>query len=90
MGLLKSIWESIQEKNELEKFDEWARSASIEELSAEFEKNRQKWIKTGYYGPTEPILKREMNKRLEEKAKNNPYRNTDPNYYWSDENRWEK
>ncbi len=75
--------------NPLKQFEEWAKTASIEELSAELEKNRQKWLKTGDYGPTENILKSEMFKRLEEAALNDPFRNTNPNWRWTDKNRWE-
>lgn len=95
---LNEYWEQLKKRvsciskpkdNPLKKFAEWAKTASIEELSAELEKNRQKWIKTGNYGPTEGILKEEMLKRLEEEALKNPFRNTDPNWRWTDKNRWE-
>lgn len=73
----------------LDQFKEWAKTATKEELSEELEKNRQRYLRTGDRGPTESTLQKEMYKRLEEEAKNDPYRNTDPNYRWTDKNRWE-
>ena len=35
-------------------------------------------------------LNEEINKRVEEEWENNPERNRDPNYRWTDANRWDK
>ena len=95
---LSAYWEQLKKRvsyasshnsNPLKKFEEWAKIARKDELSAELEKNRQRWLKTGDYGPTEEILKSEMLKRLEEEALKNPFRNTNPNWRWTDKNRWE-
>ena len=85
-GIIMGLFDFLS-GGSMKKFEEWAESASQEELSAALEKNRQNWLETGDYGPTEETLVREMNKRLEEEAKKNPHR--DPNYRWTDKNRWE-
>jgi len=86
MGLLGKLFGNNEDNFEGE-FENWAAKASKEELSEALEQNRQKWLKTGDYGPTEDILVREMGNRLKEEWENDP--NRDPNYRWTDKNRWE-
>ena len=69
---------------------------SHEELSAAYEQERQRWIKGGFNGGTGEKtakmnrLNKKMNKRAAKERKNNPHRNTDPNFRWTDANRWDK
>ena len=77
-------------------FEKWVESATQEELSTAYEKKRQQWIKDGFNGGTgEKTLKmkrlnNEIAKRVAEKWENDPRRNKDPNYRWTDTNRWDK
>ena len=68
---------------------------SDNDLSNEYEKERQRWIKTGFNGDgshTKKMnsLNKEMNRRTAIKWKNDPSRNRDPNFRWTDANRWDK
>ena len=77
-------------------FEKWVEKASLEELSEAYEEERQKWIREGYNretGEKTVKMKRldsEISKRAVEEWKNNPRRNTDPNFRWTDANRWDK
>ncbi len=77
-------------------FEKWVESASYEELAAAYEEERQRWIKDGYNGgtgrktPKMNRLNEELSKRAAEEWENNPNRNRDPNYRWTDANRWDK
>ena len=75
--------------------DEWLSSATYQELADEYEKRRLHWSKTGFggNGMVTPEMKKindEMRRRTEEAWANDPRRNKDPNYRWSDANRWDK
>ena len=70
-------------------------TASDDELSDGYEERRQEWARTGFGGNGEktPEMKhidREMSRRSAEKWENDPRRNTDHNYRWTDANRWDK
>ena len=76
-------------------FDSWLENASDMELSEGYEERRKEWAKTGFGGNGEktPEMKKvdsEMRKRMAEKWENDPRRNRDPNYRWTDANRWDK
>lgn len=77
-------------------FEKWVENASHEELSEAYETERQQWIKDGFNGGTGEKtakmnrLNDEINKRVAEEWENNPKRNKDPNYRWTDANRWDK
>ena len=76
-------------------FDKWLETASYEELSDNYEERRQQWMKDGFGGNGErtPEMKRidrEMSRRTAEKWEKDPRRNTDPNFRWTDANRWDK
>ncbi len=76
-------------------FDIWLETASDEELEAGYEQRRQQWIKDGYGGTGEKTFEmkqidKEMSRRSAEKWENDPRRNRDPNYRWTDANRWDK
>lgn len=76
-------------------FDKWLETASYEELADNYEKRRQQWMKDGFGGNGErtPEMKRidrEMSRRTAEKWEKDPRRNTDPNFRWTDANRWDK
>lgn len=66
-----------------------------EELSTAYEVERQQWIQDGFNGGTSkktPKMNRineEINKRVAEERENNPRRNHDPNFRWTDANRWD-
>lgn len=67
-----------------------------EKLSNAYEDERQKWIKGGYNkgtGEKSAKMKR-LDKKLSKISarewKKNPNRNKDPNFRWTDANRWDK
>ena len=75
-------------------FESWLKTATDQELSEEYEKRRQEWMKNGQNGtgiktPEMQKIDHEMILRFNEKMKKESYRNTDPNYRWTDANRWE-
>ena len=69
-------------------FEKWVEGDSHEDLSD--------WIKNGFNGGTgekTPKMKRldkEISKRVAEEWENDPRRNKDPNFRWTDANRWDK
>lgn len=76
-------------------FDKWLETASYEELADNYEERRQQWMKDGFGGNGErtPEMKRidrEMSRRTAEKWEKDPRRNPDPNFRWTDANRWDK
>lgn len=76
-------------------FDKWLETASYEELADNYEERRQQWMRDGFGGNGErtPEMKRidrEMSRRTAEKWGKDPRRNTDPNFRWTDANRWDK
>mgnify|MGYP004632346841 CR=1 FL=1 len=88
MGLFGDLFKS--------EFEKWVEGASYEELSDAYEEERQKWIREGYNGGTgekTAEMKRldsEISKRAAEEWENDPRRNKDPNFRWTDANRWEE
>ena len=87
MGLFSNLFKSA--------FDSWLESASDEELADGYEERRQEWAQNGYGGDGEktPEMNKiddEMNRRTAKQWENDPSRNTDPNYRWTDANRWDK
>ena len=88
MGLFSNLLKS--------EFEKWVEGASQEELSKAYEEERQKWIREGYNkgtGERTAKMKRlnfEINKRVAEEWKNDPRRNQNPNFRWTDANRWDK
>ncbi len=87
MGFLSDLFKSS--------FESWLESATDEELADTYEDKRQEWIKNGCGGNGERTsemksIDKEMSKRSAEKWENDPRRNRDPNFRWTDENRWEK
>ena len=75
-------------------FESWLGTASDDDLSDGYEERRQQWIKDGYNGNGEKIpemkkIDSEMSRRANEKWEKDPRRNTDPNFRWSDANRWD-
>lgn len=73
----------------------WIQSASDQELAAAYERRRLEWLKNGQNGtgiktPEMQMIDREMSRRAAEKWENDPHRNTDPNFRWTDANRWDK
>ena len=76
-------------------FDKWLETASYEELADNYEERRQQWMKDGFGGngertPEMKRINREMSRRTAEKWEKDPRRNTDPNFRWTDANRWDK
>ena len=77
-------------------FEKWVEGASHEELSDAYEAERQDWIKNGFNGgtgektPKMKCLDKEISKRVAEEWENDPRRNKDPNFRWTDANRWDK
>lgn len=76
-------------------FEQWLENASDEELDKGYEERRKQWIKDGFGGNGEKTyeMKRidsEMSRRATEKWEKDPRRNTDPNFRWTDANRWDR
>lgn len=76
-------------------FEIWLENASDEELDDGYEERRQQWLKDDCGGDGEKTsemksIDREMSRRTEEKWEKDPSRNTDPNFRWTDANRWDK
>lgn len=88
MGLLGDLFKSTEEK--------WMEGASHDELSDAYEAERQQWIKDGYNNGTGEKtnkmnrISEEISKRVEKEWENDPRRNKDPNFRWTDANRWDK
>lgn len=92
--LATCIVATIVTKDERE-FDKWVKTASDDELSDGYEIRRQQWAKEGFGGDGEKTpemikINNEIGRRSAEKWANDPRRNTDPNYRWTDANRWDK
>ena len=70
-------------------FTRWLNTASKEELEDRYEEERQNWIKhgAGEYTHLMNVLNNAIRERMNEEWENDP--NRDPNYRWTDENRWE-
>lgn len=94
--LAGSAYLAIRLSNNEDDFENWVNNASHEELSNAYEFERQEWIKNGYNNGTGEKTKKmnrlndEINKRVAEEWENNPHRNRDPNFRWTDANRWDK
>lgn len=76
-------------------FEKWIEKASYQELADAYEARRLEWLKTGQNGNGEKtyemkLLDAEMSRRSAEECMRDPRRNTNPNYRWTDANRWEK
>ena len=88
MGLFDNLFKNS--------FEKWVEGASYEELYEAYEEEQQQWRKAGFNGGTgekTSKMKRldsEISKRVAEKWEKDPSRNTDPNYRWTDANRWDK
>ena len=85
----------ILSKNNNDEFQDWLQSESDDELSDGYEQRRQQWAKDGYGGDGEKTsemkqIDREMSRRAAEKWENDPRRNRDPNFRWTDASRWDK
>lgn len=73
----------------------WLQSATDQELADGYESRRLEWLKNGQNGtgiktPEMQMIDREMSRRSAEKWEKDPRRNTDPNFRWTDVNRWDK
>ena len=82
-------------KNTVNSFDNWIASASFEELKDAYEKRRIEWLNNGQNGTGEKTpemekLDRAISKKAAELWEKDPRRSKDPNYRWTDANRWEK
>ena len=75
-------------------FDKLIENGTDEELELDYERRRQEWLSRGQDGTGEktPEMKRlgsEMSRRSAERWQKDPRRNSDPNYRWTDANRWD-
>ena len=70
----------------------WRAKATDEELKEEYEKHRMAFLQRGGGMPSPEMVAigQEINRRASEKWKNDPRRSSDPNFRWTDKNRWEK
>lgn len=74
---------------------DWMETASDQQLADAYEQRRLQWLKDGQCGtgektPEMKMLDREMSRRSAEKWEKDPRRNRDPNFRWTDANRWDK
>lgn len=86
MGWLRNLFKSD--------FDKLIENGTDEELEINYERRRQEWLSRGQDGTGEKTpemkrLDREMSRRSAERWKKDPRRNPDPNYRWTDANRWD-
>ena len=84
MGLFSSFFKSS--------FEKWLEGASDAELSDGYEERRLEWMRHGGGDktPEMEMIDNEMLRRSEIRWKNDPQRSKDPNYRWTDANRWDK
>ncbi|MCI6036745.1 MAG: hypothetical protein MR748_02010 [Clostridiales bacterium] len=77
-------------KNRKMSFSDWLKLASKEELEEAYERLRQIFCKTG----TKPIGMEQISHELGERGAKEWFEkhppNTDPNFRWTDANRWDK
>lgn len=94
--LVGGAYLALRASDNEDEFENWVNNASHDELSDAYEFERQEWIKNGFNngtGEKTPRMNRlndEISKRVAEEWENNPNRNRDPNYRWTDANRWDK
>ncbi len=76
--------------------EEWITHATHKELLDAYDKERERMRANGYRdsknGRTTPLMDRlneELKKHAEKEWENDPRRSKDPNFHWSDKNRWE-
>jgi hypothetical protein len=86
MGLLGKLFNTVV--NSID----WTKSATDEKLDTEYEKRRVVWIKNGKANLKSEmdIIGKEMLRRSDKKWEKDPNRSKDPNYRWTDKNRWDK
>lgn len=77
-------------KNKKVSFPEWLKMASTEELREVYEELRQEFCKTGYKPAGMEQISHELGDRGAKEwfAKHPP--NLDPNFRWTDANRWDR
>jgi hypothetical protein len=77
-------------KNNKFSFPDWLKNATKEELEEVYEKLRLKFCETGIKPPGMEQISQELGDRgAKEWFKNHPP-NTNPNFRWTDANRWDK
>lgn len=88
MGIFK-LFKNYREKLE---FEDFILNASDEELSEAYEESRQEWLRLSGGRRTDKMimLSKELSRRSAEAWENDPRRSKDPNFHWTDKNRWEK
>ena len=86
MGIIFSILNSLLRDD----IDELIAHGTDEELHSAYDELRvTDFYKTGKMSVNMKRLSDEMTRRANERWMHNPNRNTDPNYRWTDANRWE-
>lgn len=94
-AVIVEICSARKNSNSSNSFESLLGTESDDDLDDEYEERRQQWIKDGYNGNGEitPEMKKiasEMSRRAAEIWEKDPRRNTDPNFRWTDANRWDK
>ncbi len=74
------------------KVDKFINDATDSELKDAYENERKKWLKSGGRDKTAKmvLLNKEIERRTALKWKNDPRRSKNPNFRWTDANRWDK
>ncbi len=94
-GVLTTVVSILVALGNKDDFDDWLETASDDELENAYEERRQQWLKDGQNGTglKTPEMKRidsEISRRSAIKWENDPRRSRDPNFRWTDANRWDK
>lgn len=89
MGLLGRIF-----GRKTDELDDLIKNGSYQELQDAYDSRRIEWAKNGQNGtgmrtPEMERINDELTKRYVEKCKREQPGNPDPNYRWTDANRWE-
>lgn len=91
-GALGTVWTLLLNLKDKESFEKWILNASDEDLDRAYEKERLERVSRGEEQTSHRMrrISNEMNERAAIKAQNDPKRNKNPNFRWTDEARWDK
>nr|MBQ4453177.1 hypothetical protein [Clostridia bacterium] len=95
MGLLKYLKKKQEEARKENEFEALLESGTKSQLEDAYEERRIEWLKNGQNGTGEKTLEmKRLDRKISEIAakewENDPRRNKDPNFRWTDANRWDK
>lgn len=90
-AVIATICSTSKNSNSSNSFESWLGTKSDDDLENEYETRRLEWLKDGAGDKTPEMTKidSEMSRRAAERWEKDPKRNTDPNFRWTDANRWD-